>query len=284
MALCRIKASLGPTGRPHLTTLRLTGLTDDRPVYSDTDDTLQSVTLGTSLTFTAPTLNTIQGIRTVDSPEFVGLTLSGLTADSVLFAGTGGVVSQDNANLHWDNVNKRLSIGAHWALRPLVVINSGEDAILIRDTNTDAASTLGFGVNTTSGYAFIQSFNDDYDGGTIQPLTFWVGTTRAITIATDGKVGIGANTPAERLDLGSGNLITTGIVNASAGKVLVTDNDTVEPTGQSDGYIGVAIVGGQPRIYFRVAGEMYYVEGSVSMAVATGNPIGLLLTLTYNLE
>ncbi|MEM2168171.1 MAG: hypothetical protein QXR74_07400, partial [Candidatus Bathyarchaeia archaeon] len=39
------------------------------------------------------------------------LTLSSLTAGSILFAGSGGLISQDNANLFWDNVNKRLGIG-----------------------------------------------------------------------------------------------------------------------------------------------------------------------------
>ena len=70
MALCRIKASLGPTGRPHLTTLRLTGLTDDRPVYSDTDDTLQSITLGTGLAFSAPTLSLSHlGLQSLTDPN-----------------------------------------------------------------------------------------------------------------------------------------------------------------------------------------------------------------------
>lgn len=33
------------------------------------------------------------------------------TAGSVLFAGTGGILQQDNSNLFWDNTNKRLGIG-----------------------------------------------------------------------------------------------------------------------------------------------------------------------------
>jgi hypothetical protein len=52
-----------------------------------------------------------QDIATSSSPIFAGLTLSGLTSGSVLFAGASGVISQDNANLFWDNTNKRLGIG-----------------------------------------------------------------------------------------------------------------------------------------------------------------------------
>src|SRR5687767_1926668 len=42
--------------------------------------------------------------------ELVALT--GMTAGSVLFAGAGGLVSQDNANFFWDDVNDRMSIGS----------------------------------------------------------------------------------------------------------------------------------------------------------------------------
>lgn len=37
------------------------------------------------------------------------LTLSPITLGSILFAGTGGLVSQDNSNLFWDNTNKILT-------------------------------------------------------------------------------------------------------------------------------------------------------------------------------
>ncbi len=39
------------------------------------------------------------------SPTWVGATLTGLTQGSVLFAGAGGVISEDNINLNWDNAN-----------------------------------------------------------------------------------------------------------------------------------------------------------------------------------
>lgn len=39
------------------------------------------------------------------------VTISGLTIGSILFAGTGGLISQDNANLFWDNTNNVFVIG-----------------------------------------------------------------------------------------------------------------------------------------------------------------------------
>lgn len=54
-----------------------------------------------------------QSVKTTSSPAFTGLTLSGLTAGSVAFAGAGGVISQKNSNLFWDNTNNRLGIGTN---------------------------------------------------------------------------------------------------------------------------------------------------------------------------
>lgn len=58
-----------------------------------------------------PTLSTPQDIATGSSPTFAGLTLSGLTAKSLVFAGVGGVLSQNNADLYWDNSTYALKIG-----------------------------------------------------------------------------------------------------------------------------------------------------------------------------
>lgn len=66
-------------------------------VDTDTSQTL------TNKTLTSPTIN---------SGTFgTAATFSFLTAGSVLFAGTGGALSQDNSNLFWDNTKKLLLIG-----------------------------------------------------------------------------------------------------------------------------------------------------------------------------
>lgn len=92
----------------------LEDLTDpnaDRILFWDDSETAYKwLACGNSVAITTTTLDTIQDIRTSASPTVVGLTLSGLTAGRVLFAGTGGVIS-DDSNLVWDNTNKRLGIG-----------------------------------------------------------------------------------------------------------------------------------------------------------------------------
>lgn len=51
----------------------------------------------------APSWNSTLVVTTV--------TMSGLTLGSVVFAGTAGILSQDNSKFFWDNTNKRLGIG-----------------------------------------------------------------------------------------------------------------------------------------------------------------------------
>lgn len=56
------------------------------------------------------TARTNLGLGAANSPSLAGLTLSGLTAGRIPFAGTGGLLS-DDSTLLWDNTNKRLGVG-----------------------------------------------------------------------------------------------------------------------------------------------------------------------------
>ncbi len=70
------------------------------------------------------------GVGTGDSPTFTGLTLSGLTLGSAPFAGASGVISQDNANLFWDDTLNRLGIGEDTPLAKLHIEEAGTDDLL----------------------------------------------------------------------------------------------------------------------------------------------------------
>lgn len=82
----------------------------------------------------AATARTTLGVGTGNSPTLTGLTLSGLTAGSVLFAGTAGVIAQDNANLFWDDANDRLGIG---------IATPTQGQVHLNRTYTDSASIHG---------------------------------------------------------------------------------------------------------------------------------------------
>ena len=49
--------------------------------------------------------------KTITSPTLSGATFSDMTAGSVLFAGTSGVLSQGNSSFYYDSANSRVLIG-----------------------------------------------------------------------------------------------------------------------------------------------------------------------------
>jgi len=110
-------------------------------------------------------------------------------------------------------------------------------------------------------------------------LATLTGTANQITI-TNGSGSITISLP-DAITLV--NPTVTGTLDASAGKVLVEDSATSEPSGESDGYLGVAYVSSEGRIYFVVEGTTYYVTGTevAGAVIVAGNPMGLLLSLTY---
>ena len=71
------KITLGTTG----TTINIASHTASRLLALDASKDLEVVTIGSSLDYTRPTLNTIQDIRTSASPTFVGLTLSSIAVE-----------------------------------------------------------------------------------------------------------------------------------------------------------------------------------------------------------
>ncbi len=86
---------------------------------SGTDFNISSV--GNIHTFNIPDASTIaRGFVSTGSQTYTGAktfvnapTFSSMTTGSMLFAGVGGIVSQDNSNFFWDNTNKRLGIGTN---------------------------------------------------------------------------------------------------------------------------------------------------------------------------
>jgi hypothetical protein len=82
-----------------------------------------------------------QALDTAASPTFVGVTLSGLTAGSVVYAGTAGVLSQDNANLFWDSTNHWLGIGTTVPGRVLHAVSQTANADLITNERYSTGTT-----------------------------------------------------------------------------------------------------------------------------------------------
>ena len=90
----------------------------------------------------------------------IGGSISSATAGSVLFAGTSGVLQQDNANFFWDDTNNRLGIGTTSPAYKLDVSGSAYSSLgLITQGYTLAASGFNIEMGIISGYAQINSYN-----------------------------------------------------------------------------------------------------------------------------
>lgn len=135
----RISLGVGTTDSPTFTALTLSGLTASRLLSTNGSKLLASADLNSWVTGTTNritvtddtdgtiTLTTPQDTHTGASPTFAGLTLSGLTAGSIPFAGTGGLISQHNDSFYWDNALETLKIGGYVASNNYVsgVLGSG---------------------------------------------------------------------------------------------------------------------------------------------------------------
>ena len=168
------------------------------------------------------------------SPTFTGLTLSGMTLGSVLFSGTGGLVSQDNANFFWDDANNRLGLGIVTPEAKLHIFKATPAAITtdagtsiridssgnsyIQFAGSSGGSVMGmiFSRNTTASDGFIT-----YSNAT-QKLSFGAGSGTRLTATSTGRMGVANDSPNASLEVTSG-ITTLGFrIASSAGGSLHT--------------------------------------------------------------
>lgn len=133
-------------------------------------------------------------------------TFSGLTSGSVLFAGTGGLVSQDNNKFFWDASNSRLLIG-------LTSLNANTK-FGVRSGN--AANAVVFGGTTKGvriGFDTTGTTIEGVDNGGVssyQPLSlggsdviFTIGGSEAGRFKSNGAFGINNSNPTASLSIGT---------------------------------------------------------------------------------
>lgn len=89
------------------------------------------------------TIGTAQDIASGSSPTFAGLTLSAFTSGSVVFAGSSGVLSQNNSKFFWDNTNNRLGIGTTSPTTDLNIVHNYDGVTNFQVENTtDGTSSV----------------------------------------------------------------------------------------------------------------------------------------------
>lgn len=135
---------------------------------------------------------------------------SSLTAGSIPYIGTGGQLSQNNANLFWDATNNRVGIGTNTPGNPLHVVasngnvlylqtltggGSGTANILFKTYTGTANPTAQIGVTDDASYSAHITFSTKVPGADANALT------ERVRISSAGNVGIGTTSPSKKLDV-----------------------------------------------------------------------------------
>ena len=144
--------SIATSSSPAFAGLNLSGLSASGLVATDSSKNLTS---------------SVSGL----SPTLTGLTLSVITAGSVLFGGTSGVISQDNSNYFYDGTNHKLYIGATSSTQTF------QTPGILNLYGTDGTTNNSLKFYTSSdGYPGLTLFHDAHGNQAINFDAFWNGS------------------------------------------------------------------------------------------------------------
>lgn len=140
----------------------------------------------------------LDGAETGDDPwAFAAASAPGFgpfTAGSVIFAGPGGLLAQDNANLFWDDTLNNLKVGT-----PSLAL-TGTDGVVIRN---DTAATAGVTVQIAPRLRFRANVWNSTAGGTNNTQDWFmdVRPTTAATPTGEWRMGTSFNGGTERVNV-----------------------------------------------------------------------------------
>ncbi|MDO8592223.1 MAG: NYN domain-containing protein, partial [bacterium] len=162
----------------------------------------QSVTFGLGnviLPYASSTALTVSGLAsTTDIYVSNNAYLSPMTSGSIFFAGTNGLISQNNSNLNWNNSTNLLTVLGNATTTQLTATGSAYFA------------TIGgnVGIGTTSPYSLLSISNNLNTTAntplfTIASTTAGTATSTLLTVLANGNVGIGVANPKGTLFVSS---------------------------------------------------------------------------------
>ena len=212
------------------------------------------------------------------------LSLATMTQGSILFAGPGGVITQNNSNFFWDNTNNRLGLGTSTPGYTLDVngsfnVNGGainystttgitsidnlQLGSLSFDTNAGQVSWFDMPVTASATAATIESYTAQIDGNTI--LTVYsesngsggiqnqaVGINTTTPVASLQVQGIANGRDIFRLSSSTGNTLLTVNANGNMGVGTITPTSTLFVQG-SGATIPLTVVSSTGSTLFQVA-------------------------------
>lgn len=128
----------------------------------------------------------------------IGSAVGSSTVGSVLFAGAGSLLAQNNANLFWDDTNGRLAIGTTTFSNAAVKlqVSSGADVRFVLADTVDGNASFWLRTNAVDRFVF-NSNSSATDATTLTAVPFRLGTNNTVALTIDGSqnVGIGTQTP-----------------------------------------------------------------------------------------
>jgi len=142
------------------------------------------------------------------------LTLRTFSSGSVLFAGTNGLVSQDNTNFFWDDANNRLGIGTNSPTQDLHILKSTLSSALIESTTTSSYASLSVKVGTIGG--LFRAYGSAFSVASL--------ANRA-GFGPDGATGLVIFTNSTLTSGGTGSLSIRGGGYDTAAEILLIDKD-----------------------------------------------------------
>lgn len=170
-----------------------------------------------------------QNLQSTDSPTFVGLTLSGFTSGSIVFATTSGILTQNNGKFFWDNTNFRLGLNVATPSTDISFGSGSARTIAVESAASGAGNslTLKAGSSTQTDVAGGQIIVSGGDGRGTQ------GSTVAFYAAPTGSTGSTLNSareiarwnPAGKLLIGNSSPLAFSDITwaATAARIIAVD-------------------------------------------------------------
>jgi len=127
---------------------------------------------------------------TIISGVSIGDTITGATEGSILFAGVGGILAQDNSKLFYDNINNRFGLNTTSPQTALDIRGSGDLVTLYNGSNG------GFVLSASTNLGGMSS------ASSVTALAFGInGATDSLYLTTDKRIGVRQPTPTALLHI-----------------------------------------------------------------------------------
>jgi hypothetical protein len=167
---------------------------------------------------------TVEQLQGGDTLTCGALDITGLTLGSVLFVGSGGAVSQDNANLFWDDTN--LYLGVQTATPQGMIHSKGTARVQVWESSSGATDGKLWDIDFGNGSHWkLRLVNDAYSSATSAIDVLRSGTTlTSVQVGSklfwdegNSRLGVGTTSPSNPLHVS---------VSASATQLLLSTSTT----------------------------------------------------------